>query len=33
MKIKSQKDFYAGLMFAGVGAAFALGARVRQLTA
>ena len=26
MMIKSQKDFYSGLMFAGVGAAFALGA-------
>ena len=25
MKIKSQKDFFAGLMFIGVGAAFALG--------
>jgi len=26
MQIKSQKDFFSGLMFAGVGAAFALGA-------
>ena len=26
MKIKSQKDFFAGLMFMGVGTAFALGA-------
>ena len=26
MKIKSQKDFFSGLMFTGVGAAFALGA-------
>ena len=26
MMIKSQKDFYSGLMFAGVGAAFAMGA-------
>lgn len=26
MIIKSQKDFYSGLMFAGVGAAFAIGA-------
>ena len=26
MKIKSQKDFFAGLMFMGVGVAFALGA-------
>ena len=26
MKIKSQKDFFAGLMFMGVGVAFAWGA-------
>jgi hypothetical protein len=26
VKIKSQKDFFSGLMFTGVGAAFALGA-------
>lgn len=26
MKIKSQKDFFSGLMFSGVGAAFAIGA-------
>lgn len=26
MKIKSQKDFFSGLMFSGVGAAFAVGA-------
>ena len=26
MKIKSQKDFFSGLMFSAVGAAFALGA-------
>ena len=26
MKIRSQKDFFAGLMFAGAGAAFAIGA-------
>lgn len=27
MEIKSQKDFYAGLMFTGVGVAFAVGAK------
>lgn len=26
MKIKSQKDFFSGLMFMGVGVAFAVGA-------
>jgi len=31
MKIKNQKDFFAGLMFMGIGVAFALGATKYQL--
>ena len=31
MKIKSQKDFYSGLMFLGIGLAFAGGATTYQV--
>jgi hypothetical protein len=31
MKIKNQKDFFAGLMFTGIGLAFALGASVFEV--